>query len=165
MLKIFKNCKKGFTLLELLVVVLIIGILASIALPQYDKAVTKARLAEVLLNIKAIEQSIDRYLLKNGFPDDYISFRDFGDIELSGGEWDESSESVYNINKYAYDSYCGDGYCCIVTYENSGNSSVGIEMYWVPDGKYKECRTRHTDKGRFICKYLEPLGWGYIDDY
>ncbi|WP_428053825.1 type IV pilin protein [Candidatus Avelusimicrobium facis] len=56
----------GFTLIELLVVVLIIGILSAIALPQYQKAVTKARFAEAFTNLKVMAEAIKRCELENG---------------------------------------------------------------------------------------------------
>ena len=61
-----KNFKQGFTLLELLIVVLIIGILAGIALPNYQRATAKAELTQVISVLKPYAEAQERYFLANG---------------------------------------------------------------------------------------------------
>lgn len=56
----------GFTLIELLVVVLIIGVLAAIAVPQYQVAVMKSRVAQVLPFLAGIKTAQDAYYMANG---------------------------------------------------------------------------------------------------
>lgn len=57
----------GFTLIEMLVVVLIIGILTSIGLPQYRRAIDRAKVAEALQLMPALFDARERWRVENGY--------------------------------------------------------------------------------------------------
>ena len=160
--KLFKN-SKGFTLIEMLVVVLIIGILAGIALPQYKKSVEKAKLSEALINFKTIEGAIDRYLLINGYPEDMVRIQDILDVELSGGEWDDNAgEPKFLTENFSYAADCSSTYCAMAIYRN--HFEYELSLYITPDSRSQVCSSLYTEKGTYICKYLESQGWEYMDD-
>ncbi|MGE5279649.1 MAG: type IV pilin protein [Deltaproteobacteria bacterium] len=58
----FKRNRKGFTLLELIIVVIVIGILASIALPRFIRVTERARIAEAKSILGTIRSAQMRYL-------------------------------------------------------------------------------------------------------
>jgi type IV pilus assembly protein PilA len=53
-----KTMQKGFTLIELMIVVAIIGILAAVALPAYQDYTIRAKMSEVILGMSACRTSI-----------------------------------------------------------------------------------------------------------
>ncbi len=79
---------QAFTLIELLVVVLIIGILASVALPQYKKAVMKSHFSQWATYVSSADKALNVWLMANGYPSSTVYFTGENpsaslDIELS----------------------------------------------------------------------------------
>ncbi|MEH6483623.1 MULTISPECIES: pilin [Pseudomonas] len=63
--------QNGFTLIELMIVVAIIGILAAVALPAYQDYTTRAKITEVNLQVSACKNAVAEFLQANGsFPAD-----------------------------------------------------------------------------------------------
>jgi type IV pilus assembly protein PilA len=63
-----KNLQKGFTLIELMIVVAIIGILAAVALPAYQDYTVRAKMSEVILAASACRTSITEVYQSGGTP-------------------------------------------------------------------------------------------------
>ena len=104
-MKGIKRGTQGFTLLELLVVVLIIGILASIALPQYENSVEKSKASEALIILKSLRDQQALCYLERGETDD-VSECDQGD---GGGDniFTNSDILIGDPDPDCADSACG----------------------------------------------------------
>ena len=58
--------KKGFTLVEIMIVVVIIGLLAALAIPAFNKVRATSQDKAVLNNLRQISGAADQYFMENG---------------------------------------------------------------------------------------------------
>ncbi len=61
-----KSARKGFTLVEIMIVVVIIGLLAAMAIPAFSKVRQQSRMKAVLNNLRQVSGAAQQYMLALG---------------------------------------------------------------------------------------------------
>ena len=149
--------KTGFTLIELLVVVLIIGILAAIALPQYTRAVERARLTEAIqvLDNVARAQSI-LYMQQGTFAESIGELNTRGDITVqdAGDAWEEM---MFGLGEST-----GRGQFISMFLQRHGGmfDQDTLMLNVFPDGSIQKACIRHSANEGF-CPMAENAGYVY----
>ena len=106
--------QKGFTLVELLVVVIILGILTAIAVPSYLSFTSRANNNAAKANVRAIIPTIESYFADN---DTYTGMT----LDALKSTYDQALDT----NKYTLTGVTGSTYC--VTSSSGGSA-------WMKDG-------------------------------
>jgi type IV pilus assembly protein PilA len=90
-----KTARKGFTLVEIMIVVVIIGLLAAMAIPAFSKVRSQSRIKAVTNNLRQISTAAQQYFLDKG-----VTTAGYTDLVGTG-----TDNYIRNVSPVAGESY------------------------------------------------------------
>ena len=164
--------KKGFSLSEMMVVVLILAGLAAIAYPSYTKSIMKARVAEALSLSEIVREAQQRSLALNGsyfsnFTNAHVSGRTrlikSNDVTVSNGKLKRGLYTVSISNLGTGNNAVKNG-CIIVQYSKiseTQNVAPVFTIYTHVEDSRIGCS--EADSGNGICGTISSVENGTVD--
>lgn len=92
----FHRKSKGFTLIELMIVVVIIGILAALAIPRFMKATTKSKQSEAKQILKQI------YVMERAYRQEKDTYAENAQSASAGGQFTTIGVEIMTNARYTY---------------------------------------------------------------
>ena len=144
---------------------LIIGILSAIALPQYQKAVAKARASEAMTTIASLKKSISLWVLSNGL--NSANFLGGNDLRNASLDLDfpdckpisSNSDDCFSSSGIFYSATCYEDSCEIkASGGNNGWYTVVSVLNQSGEWYFNKCGYDGTT-GKAVCDSFAALGW------